>query len=333
MAFVAQNKANQARIDITKFAHPREDLSGFEFECRLCKIQMFIRKSPKGRFHFFHKQTCTSDYQSHPETPEHLSGKSFVAEYILPKLVEFSIFDPLFEEPLHEVKRIADIISKFPMGWWVAHEIQLSPITSEKLEERTHDYLSAGVDVIWWFGKSADTQQNREWAVNKFGFSPFIVFEGEDVIKYGYWEKDIYRDEYGVKREGLKIIKHLPAEESSSTFKWPHLIQKIGNWWVELAFARYFQVWKNGNNERFERGLLANTATIRSFAGRVGAGNKTRFHKVKDIWQVNEEEFFPFLQKQGLPILSEDAIKAIKEKAKKYQENRANKSLHIDRQA
>lgn len=317
MAFVAQNKTNKERIDITKFANPREDLGGLEFECRFCKIQMFIRKSPKGRFHFFHKHSCTSDYYSHPETPEHLSGKSFVAEYIFPKLVEYSNFNPIFEEPLHEVKRIADIICKVPIGWWVAHEIQLSPITVEKLEERTQDYLKAGVDLIWWFGKSADTRQNREWSVNKFGFSPYIVFKDEDVIEYGYWEKYVYRDEYGMRKEGHKIIRHLPSEETIPPLSSPHLIHKIGNWWIELAFARYFQVWKRGNNSLFERGLLANSATIRSFAGRIGAGNRTRFRKIKDTWQINEEEFFPFLQKQGLTILSENAVRVIKEKARK----------------
>jgi len=328
MVFIAQNKANKERIDITKLAHPRDDLNGMELECRFCKTQMFIRRSPKGRFHFFHKRFCTSDYQSHPETPEHLSGKSFVAEYIFPKLAEFSTFSPLFEEPLHEVKRIADIVSKFPMGWWVAHEIQLSSITPENLEERTNDYLNAGVDVIWWFGKSANTRQNIEWAVRKFGFSPYIIFDGEDVIEYGYWDKDEYRDEYGIKRECLKITKYLPAEETVSSFTWPHIIQKIGHWWVELAFARYFQVWKNGNNERFQRGLLANTLTIRSFAGRVGAGNKKRFHKVKDMWQVNEKEFLPFLKKRGMLILPEGAIESIKEKARKYRNDMANKSIH-----
>ncbi|MCX5876641.1 MAG: competence protein CoiA family protein [Deltaproteobacteria bacterium] len=321
MAFIAQNKASKERIDITKFAQPREDLCGCEFECRLCNIQMFIRRSPQGRFHFFHKRSCTSDYQSHPESPEHLSGKSFVAEYIFPKLIEYSHFNPLFEEPLAEVKRVADIIAKFPMGWWFANEIQLAPITAEKLEKRTQDYLNAGVDVIWWFGKSADTRQNREWAVNKFGFSPYLVFNGEVVTEYGYWKKDVYRDEYGLKKEGLKRIKHLPAEESVPSFGWPHIIEIIGNWWVELAFVRYFQVWKNGNNARFERGLLANSATIRSFSGRVGAGNGTRFRKIKDIWQVREDEFYPFMQKHGLPVLPEEAVSIVKEKALKYRKD------------
>jgi len=208
MAFIAQDKKAKKRIDITKLEYPREELSGIKLECRFCKSQMFIRKSPKGKFHFFHKRSCTSNYQSNPETPEHLSGKSFVADHILPKLFKFSKFNPLFEEPLLEVKRIADIVCKFPMGWWVAHEIQLSSVTPETLAERTHDYLNAGVDVIWWFGKNADTLQNREWAISRFGFSPYLIFDGEDVIEYGYWEKDVYKDEYGVKKEGLKILNH-----------------------------------------------------------------------------------------------------------------------------
>ncbi len=315
MAFVAQNSANRERIDITKYPNPRADLKGLKFECRLCGIQMLVRPSSKGRFHFYHKQKCTTDYQSNPETPEHLSGKSFVAEYISSKLLEYSSFNPIYEEPLHEVKRIADIVSKFPMGWWVAHEIQLSPITTEKLEERTQDYSRAGVDVIWWLGKKADTQQNRKWLVNQLGFSPYLAFKDGDISEYGYWKKDEFRDEYGMRIEGLSIIKHIPTEESDSNFNWPHLIHKIADWWVELAFARYFQIWKKGNTEKFKKGLLANTATLKSFAGRIGAGNNKRFLKVEGLWQVNEREFISFLKKQGLTVLSKEAVSIIKKKA------------------
>jgi len=280
---------------------------------------MFLRRSPRGRFHFFHQRSCTSDYQYHPETPEHLAGKSFIAKYVLPKLNEYAIFNHLFEEPLHEVKRIADIVIKFPMGWWVAHEIQLSAITPEELEERTRDYLNAGVDVIWWLGKSANTEQNRKWAIKRYGFSPCLVFEDEEIITYGYHEKYEYRDEYGVKKEGIKVHKYIPKEESQKSFRWPHFLNKIGEWWVELAFARYYQVWEKGNNDRYQRALLANESTIRSFAGRVGAGNKTRFRKMENMWCVNKEEFFLFVRKQGISLLSEEAISSIKEKAVRYQ--------------
>lgn len=319
MPFVAQNINSGERIDITKYTSPREELGHVSFECRLCKIQMFVRRSPKGKFHFVHKRPCTTNYQSHPETPEHLAGKSFVATYVLPKLNEYATFNYLYEEPLFEVKRIADIVTKFPMGWWVAHEIQLSSITPEELEERTRDYLNAGVDVVWWFGKGADTKQNRQWAIKTYGFSLFFVFKDEEVVRYGYREKYYFPDEYGCKQEGIATHTYIPQEETDKSFARPHLIPKIGDWWKELAFARYYQVWERGNNDRYKRALLANETTILSFAGKIGAGNKKSFCKMKDMWCADEEKFFLSLKKSSILPLSKEAITIIKGKASKYQ--------------
>mgnify|MGYP001952948993 CR=1 FL=1 len=77
----------------------------------------------------------------------------------------------------NEVKRIIDIAMIFPNGWIVAHEIQLSSITTENLENRTNDYRKLGIDVFWWFGKSADKKANREWAIEKYGQSLSINYE------------------------------------------------------------------------------------------------------------------------------------------------------------
>ncbi|WP_354010891.1 competence protein CoiA family protein [Endozoicomonas lisbonensis] len=78
---------------------------------------------------------------------------------------------PIIEYPIHEVKRIADVVFEFPNGWLEAHEVQFSSITPAELEERTNDYKKAGIDVVWWLGKSADTQPNREWVREVFGRS------------------------------------------------------------------------------------------------------------------------------------------------------------------
>jgi len=59
----------------------------------------------------------------------------------------------------------------FPTGWRVAHEVQLASITTEHLQERTNDYTLAGIDVVWWLGKSADTETNRAWCRCTFGYA------------------------------------------------------------------------------------------------------------------------------------------------------------------
>jgi len=106
----------------------------------------------------------------HPESPEHLKGKELIAHSLKSEIKEYSNAEIEFEYIVKEIKREADIMMIFPNGWLVAHEIQLSYIKIEELEERTKDYLSAGIDVIWWFGKDAHTETNRNWSHKKFGF-------------------------------------------------------------------------------------------------------------------------------------------------------------------
>jgi competence CoiA-like predicted nuclease len=65
--------------------------------------------------------------------------------------------------------RVIDILVTWPMGWREAHEIQLSAITPQALEERTDDYLRSGIDVIWWIGNRANTKENKDWCMERFG--------------------------------------------------------------------------------------------------------------------------------------------------------------------
>lgn len=318
MPFISQKVINKERVDITEYEDPKDQLRGIELECRFCNTRMFIRKSAKGTFHFYHKRSCTSKYNSHPESPEHLAGKKFIANYITPKLVEYADFSPLYEEPLKEVNRIADLLVKFPMGWAWAHEVQLSPIDVYELDERTNDYLRNGVDVIWWFGKKANSFENREWSVKKYGFSPYLEFSEEQVVEYGYYSYKDYRGRDGLIRQRIGATKFNPLGESQESFEWPHLLPKLGHFWAKIAFGRYYQVWGKGNNDFFKRAFLANSATVKSFSGRVGAGNGTLFNKHQDLWFVNQEELPKYFEKQKIIPLPEEALTIIKNRAVEY---------------
>lgn len=169
MPFIAKSKTTGDRVDITRFASPRLELNASDIICQLCGAPMIIRSGKIVRPHFAHKNECSSDYQSHPESPEHLLAKLIISEKIKAEWKEYGDAKVEFEYPVPEVKRIIDIAMLFPMGWIVAHEIQLSSITTEQLENRTKDYRNAGIDVVWWLGKSADTPANRSWCVENFG--------------------------------------------------------------------------------------------------------------------------------------------------------------------
>ncbi|MCW8891236.1 MAG: competence protein CoiA family protein [Sedimenticola sp.] len=171
MGLAAKNKITGEIIYIYECADPRSELKKDELECHLCGGELIIKAGFTRIKHFAHKPNspCSCDYDRHPESYEHLFFKRLLASEIGKEYREYLGAKPRLEYPIHEVKRIADIVFEFPNGWLVAHEVQLSSITIEDLENRTNDYRNAGIDIIWWLGKSADTRKNREWLFENYG--------------------------------------------------------------------------------------------------------------------------------------------------------------------
>lgn len=177
MPFIAKIPSTGARVDITKIKNPRAELKADDLVCQLCGQPMIVRQGFLRKPHFAHKAECTSDYKRHPESPQHRAGKELIAATIKKELPEYSLAKVEYEFPIPEAKRVADVAALFPNGWIVAHECQLASITVEELEQRTEDYLHAGVDVIWWLGKDANTPGNRDWCESKFGFILILNYE------------------------------------------------------------------------------------------------------------------------------------------------------------
>jgi competence protein CoiA len=171
MAFIAKRKETGERIDITTIEYPREVLKAGDCLCQVCDAPMIIKAGLVRQHHFAHTARCTSDYQCHPESPAHREAKRFLATHLREAFSEYTHAVIEYEVPIPEVKRIADLLVMFPTGWRVAHEVQLAAITIEQLQERTNDYTLAGIDVVWWLGKSANTLTNREWCRSIFGYA------------------------------------------------------------------------------------------------------------------------------------------------------------------
>lgn len=177
MPFIAIDKNSGNRIDILTVSNPRTTLKTTDCICQLCGEPMFMKAGPLIRPHFAHYADCTSEYKiGHAETPEHLFAKMELKQLLKEQFSNLEHIEIDYEVPIPEIKRIADVMITFPMGWRMAHEIQLANITTEELEERTNDYLRAGIDVYWWLGKSADNLSNRSWCIDEFGFSLSINF-------------------------------------------------------------------------------------------------------------------------------------------------------------
>lgn len=173
----AKYKDTGEELNITKFENPRNEIDKERLVCKFCKGKVSIKDGMLRAKHFFHINTCTSDFERHPESPQHNLGKEIIGNHIKEYWNEYAKAEIKFEYPVKEVKRIIDVAMIFPNGWIVAHEIQLSSITIESLENRTNDYRNLGIDVFWWLGKSADTKANREWSIEKYGQSLSIDYK------------------------------------------------------------------------------------------------------------------------------------------------------------
>lgn len=181
MPFVALDKNTKERIDITKIENPRLVLKSGEVICQHCQAPMVIKAGPIKRHHFSHYAECTSDIKRHPESPEHLGTKDLVAEKAKEWFGEFTYAEPDKEVAIPEVNRQADVLFTFPNGWRIACEVQLASITTEELQQRTDDYLRAGIDTIWFLGKSACTPANVRWSIETFGFAIELSYSTNQV--------------------------------------------------------------------------------------------------------------------------------------------------------
>lgn len=179
MPFIALKKSTQKRIDITTLKEPRNELDKDDIVCQLCGNSMSLKSGLVRRAHFAHKPNtiCTTDYGYHPESPQHLAAKELIAKTLVKEVAEYSNVKIEYEWRCEEVKRVADVAMLFPNGWVVVHECQLASITVEELQKRTEDYLNAGIDVVWWLGKDADTSTNRNWFIRTFGECNIIDFK------------------------------------------------------------------------------------------------------------------------------------------------------------
>jgi competence CoiA-like predicted nuclease len=177
MPLIAHYLQTGERIDITQLTNPRAQLAADQIGCQLCSSRMIIKQGLIKRWHFAHVAACPEQYASHPETIAHLLGKEEMRRY-LRLIPEFATAQIDLEVPIHDRKRIADVLATFPQGHRMAVEIQLAGITTEELAARTKDYYDDGIDVLWCLGGTAyNSPANREWCTGECGGYLILTFD------------------------------------------------------------------------------------------------------------------------------------------------------------
>lgn len=171
---------NRRPLLITQYADPRAALGKYRLVCRECGHPMHVRQGLVITPHFAHNPSFP-DGRRRPEcvldgfggeSELHMRAKINLMRWIAEQ-DSYSGVHCEVEVVLPEVNRRADIMVMFDDSFWEAHEIQFSPITPDELEERTRDYerYQKGRigSICWWLGGDADTQENRDWSMRRFG--------------------------------------------------------------------------------------------------------------------------------------------------------------------
>lgn len=185
MPLVALDESTGEKIISLDFESANEIRAKFKsLTCPFCKERLI----PRGRLdyvlHFVHPKSCTSQMEHHPESPEHLFGKRKLYELLKKELQEYTDVHPTLEYPIPEAGergRIADVAAVFPTGYVLVYECQLASISVAELAQRTEDYVNAGVDVVWFLGKNADTPTNRDWCIRELGVCNSFVASYREV--------------------------------------------------------------------------------------------------------------------------------------------------------
>jgi hypothetical protein len=196
MSFVARSESTGKLIDLEDGIILPMNVNQDDLICQLddCRdsdgkpSRMFMKNGDVIRAHFAHSSECTSKLVSHPESEEHMLGKKIIAEWLRQRFTSYgySGFNVQTEVQHPKVGRIADVQITFSGGVRLVHEIQLSKITAEELEERTRSYRRAGISAVWWIGEnsSADIPNNKNWLWKEYG--------GSYVIRIGAGAPDMY---------------------------------------------------------------------------------------------------------------------------------------------
>lgn len=156
-------------------------LSTGALRCPQCDgVMKFIpehkRMGYKVASYFAHRNTqvCLTDFEHHPESPEHLMAKAELARTLPLHYAEYRAAECVVEYRIPEIKRIADVCFIFADGLRVVHEAQLADISLSEIQARTRDYHSQGIEVVWHLGRNV--RKHEAWCMEHLGTVGTVEF-------------------------------------------------------------------------------------------------------------------------------------------------------------
>lgn len=172
-----------------------------DYYCPACKSKVYLKVGKVIRPHFAHYHNRNCQFFSEGETDEHLRGKKELADYFKKRGIEVQI-----EAYLPGLKQRPDLLI-LGSTKKTAIEFQCSPITVEKISERTEGYLKADYDVIWILGKSLGQQQ-------------FLTALQKACLYFSVASENLLLCSYNIDSQKLRITyKHQLNDSGKITYK------------------------------------------------------------------------------------------------------------------
>ncbi|MFL2029221.1 competence protein CoiA [Loigolactobacillus zhaoyuanensis] len=131
------------------------------FYCPVCHAQVMLKIGSTIQPHFAHYSGTECTIAAEGETAEHLAGKALLGRLCRRWRVTFA-----YEVYLPSIQQRPDLLISIGIRR-IALEFQCSPISIDRLQERTQGYRQIGYQVIWILGQR---YQHARWTEKNHAF-------------------------------------------------------------------------------------------------------------------------------------------------------------------
>lgn len=188
--FFAKNQAGEL-IDLTRIKRDEvKQLKKMNWFCCDCQEPVILKAGRIKQMHFAHGKDSECQSFSEGETREHLAGKTLLYQNCCHHQIQVEL-----EAYLPKLKQRPDVL----VDQKLALEFQCSPLSFERLKERTDNYQKHGYEVLWIlgrelfsFGKKGPLSKGQQQFIqfsNCLGYYSFglRVETSELVLTYGMY--------------------------------------------------------------------------------------------------------------------------------------------------
>ncbi|MBM7636578.1 competence protein CoiA [Streptococcus saliviloxodontae] len=263
-----------------------------QYYCPACSGPLVFKSGAVMRSHFAHQSLKDCQFFHENESSEHLSLKA----QLYSSLAETEKVE--IEKVLPDIQQIADLM----VNDRLALEVQCSPLSIERLRERTNSYQEVGIQVLWLLGKRlwmqqrlTDLQRQLLYFSSNMGFHLWELDADQSLIRLKYLIYEDWQGKVHYLEQQFPLAAHV-----IDVFRIPYRSQKIQTYQraCHLDLLNYIQrqlqqkkaFWMSLQEAAYLRGDNLLTRPLDSFYPQI------RFPKSDHGFCQIKEDLAPFYQ-------------------------------------